>query len=58
MDNITIELSIVEAKELSRILEKSTAVIQTEKADLKKESNVLGSKRFETVQALHSEGLC
>jgi hypothetical protein len=56
MDNLTIDLSIVEAKELARILEKATAIIQTEKTD-QKESDLLGKKRFESVQAFHSEGL-
>ena len=57
MDNLTIDLSIVEAKEIARILGKATAIIQTEKTD-QKESDLLGKKRFESVQAFHSEGLC
>ena len=57
MDNLTIDLSIVEAKEIARILEKATAIIQTERTD-QKECNLLGKKRFQSVQAFHSEGLC
>jgi|21_taG_2_1085346.scaffolds.fasta_scaffold67586_2 hypothetical protein len=56
MDNITIDLSLNESKELSRILEKANAVIQTEKTDLK-ESDLLGQQRFKTVQALYNGGL-
>ena len=56
MDNLTIDLSIVEAKEIARILEKATAIIQTEKTD-QKEFYLLGKKRFRSVQAYHSEGL-
>jgi hypothetical protein len=56
MDNITIDLSLNESKELSRILEKANAVIQTEKTDLK-ESDLLGQQRFKTVQALYNGSL-
>ena len=56
MDNITIDLSLNESKELSRILEKANAVIQTEKTDLK-ESDLLGQQRFKTVQALFNGSL-
>ena len=45
MDNLTIDLSIVEAKEMARILGKATAIIQTERTD-QKESDLLGKKRF------------
>tara|TARA_B110001454_G_scaffold116845_2_gene109277 strand:- start:1278 stop:1517 length:240 start_codon:yes stop_codon:yes gene_type:complete len=53
MDNLTINLSIVEAKEMARILEKATAIQATEKTDLKKESDLLGVKRYRTENALH-----
>jgi hypothetical protein len=56
MDNITIDLSLNESKELLRILEKANAVIQTEKTDLK-ESDLLGQQRFKTVQALYNGSL-
>ena len=53
IDFLTIEFSVIEAKEIARILEKATAIIQTEKTDLKKESDLLGVKRYRTENALH-----
>jgi len=55
MDNLTINLSIVEAKEIARILEKATAIQATEKTDLKKESDLLGVKRYRTINAIHQD---
>ena len=54
IDFITLDLTMNEAKEVSKILDKALAIIQTENTD-HKQNNLLGNLRYKTELALHSE---
>lgn len=59
MDNITVQFTHVEAKEVVRQLTKAVSAQDTHKGSEKnhKSSDTLGKKRFKSVGAYHSEDL-
>ena len=59
MDNVTVQFTHVEAKEVVRQLTKAVSAQDTHKGSEKNHagSNTLGKKRFKSVGAYHSEDL-